>query len=170
MFLRPAFGLDWSDLAEVAVPGGLVVFPTADGSMGVAIVFAGAGPDSKPLSLLTAAGRYFAQKGFRAKEVRRASGQLTVFEPPAAEKSKAPRVSFVAEGFCGIANSHAAVDTILNVNRERSLATEPTLKNSLATLAAGEPVRGSDATFFIRPLELWELARRSDATRAARCR
>jgi hypothetical protein len=167
LFLRPAFGLDWSDLAEVAGPGGLAVFPLADGSMGTAIIFADGDPGQPASQLLIAASRYFTEKGFRPKELRHQGDRMTLFEPPAADKTtpKTARVSFVASGLCGIANSQAAAEAILSLTREGSLATEPAFTKSLGSVDKG-PQRASDATFFLRPIELWELARSSDPKRA----
>jgi hypothetical protein len=158
--MRPVFGFNWNDLATVREPGGLVIFPLEDGSLGAAWLFTPAKPVGQLPACLVAATNYFKQKGYRESTVDRAIARLTVLHPPEKRKTDWARVLFVANEFYGVANSPQAADAFLNVKAEQSLATQAAYKSQVLA-SAGENPSTSDARFCIRPLELQELVERS---------
>jgi hypothetical protein len=160
--LQPNFGFDWSDLAKVSSPGGLVVFPLPDGVQGSACLIVAAIPPGSVPPCLATASRYFRQQGFTVSEVKRASARVTVLQSATAEKVKIARVLFVADGYYGVANSLAAADAILQVKTNQSLAHEGAFISSVQPLAGAPATHSGDAQFFLRPMELWESMPKAD--------
>jgi hypothetical protein len=155
--MRPAFGLDWSDLTALHGVGGFVVFPLPDGSPGTAWLFANAKPANQPPAWLVSASDYFRKKGYTQAQFNRAGGAITLLRPPPADRQATARAVFVGQGFHGIANSWAAAEILLAAQPARSLAAQATFSDN-AQARAGEPAAG-DVCFYVRPLEFERLAR-----------
>ncbi|MGD9721282.1 MAG: hypothetical protein AB7O59_08740 [Pirellulales bacterium] len=165
--LRPLFGFDWSELAAVHDPGGIVVWPLADGSLGAAWLFVPAEPLRETPPCLVAAADYFNQRSYRGTVSKRASANLSVYAPPADRQSEDARVLFATSTIYGVANSQAAADALLAVQPAASLTKQP----ALVSATAGEPASpqasaSSDAAFFVKPISLWELMRTDAAKRS----
>jgi hypothetical protein len=158
LYLRPMFGFDWSELTKVSDPGGLLIFPLDDQSTGVAWLFISAAKNGGLPPCLDAASRFFVQQGFQKTSIRQTGAALTIFQPPMARKSEPPRVMFVAEQFYGIANSRAAVEAVLKVTADQSLAAQKAFKDSLPSPTKEPADDLPDAQFFLRPVAFWELA------------
>lgn len=162
MRLRPSFGFDWSDLTSVRDPGGVVIFPLPDGTMGVAWLFISDKEIDQVPPNLAAAASYFKQKGYRESSVKRTAGGLTVLTPPTARPSESTRVLFVAKEFYGVANSQATADAVLNVTADQSLAAGATFKKLVLSGAGEKSTNTADVSFFLRPIELLELMQTSE--------
>jgi hypothetical protein len=164
--LRPAVGFDWSDLAQVHDAGGMFVFPVGETELGVAWIFSGTSSVESP-GPLAAAQKYFSAKGFGRSSGRYKGADLTVFKPSGKKQGDSPRVLFVGQGFYGITNSPQAAQVLFAVQPARSLAAESVWQQ--ANQASGTAPAVGDATVMVRPMELWELLRRSgDAKKPAK--
>jgi len=163
--LRPLFGFDWSDLNEVHAPGGAIVFPLADGSLGSAWLFL---TEQAPAPL-AAASAYFKAQGYRETSSTRGGMTIITLTPPKVDKMQSdkpqatPRVIFQSATLHGIANSLAAVEALAGVAPGNSLAT------AQAYVAASVPDTSNvgDVTWFCQPFELWELLERSNKPQVA---
>ncbi len=163
LHLRPAFGFDWGDLAKVADPVGLMIFPLEKSSQGMVGLFTAKASTGNVLPpCLDIAKRYFLAQGFKETTFVQAGVAMSVFQPPAARNRESTRVVFVADRFYGVANSQAAVAAVLRVTPERSLAAETIFKDSLAAASAGTEALGGEAYFFLRPMEHWNLVQASN--------
>ena len=158
---QPALGLAWSDLATVHDPGGLVIFPLPNSKMGVAWIFV-APKSTTPPAALAAAEKYFKAKGFLAKKLTQSGASLTVLDPPAAQKTATTRVLFVADGFYGVANSRAAADALVATSADKSLGSSASFAKLLTTSGTDKPARTGDVSFYLRPMEMWELNRAAE--------
>ncbi len=158
--LRPAFGFDWSDLAKVREPGGVAFFPLTDGSLGSAWLFVSDANGASEPACLVAAAAYFKGQGYRDTVTRTAARTLTIWQPPAARKEESPKVTFVANGIYGVANSQAAAEMLLGISADKSLASAPAFQK------LGPSVATEDAAavrFFLQPLQLGELVQKTEA-------
>lgn len=161
LYMRPAFGFDWNDLAGVREPGGMAIFPLAGGAQGSVWLFITAqGVDQTPACLAVAT-EFFKAQGYRATTEQRAIGTLTVLTPPAARKGATPRAFFTGPGLYGVANSPAAAEAILSVKAETSLAAQGVFKQLPPAGAQGDPHSAAAVSFCVRPIELRELIARS---------
>ncbi len=161
--LRPAFGFDWEDLQDIHSPGGLFLFPLADGRQAVAWIFAGTSTDDTgPLAV---AARYFGEQGFRGETLQRGRGQLTVLHPADPQRGGSSPVLFASPGYYGVANSLSAAEAVLAVAAEKSLAAEPAWQQATPAETTAAP-RPGDVTLLLRPLQLWELVRSEGERRA----
>jgi hypothetical protein len=163
LYLRPAVGFDWSDLAKVHDAGALVVFPLAEDKLGMAWIFSAATPSAAP-ELLAVSQRYFAAQKFRRTTARHKAARLIVLQPARDDSTENPRVLFVGADFYGIANSPEAADAVLNLAADRSLAAGELWRESQTAAGTAAASNAGDATVIVRPMELWELVRR-DAER-----
>ncbi len=157
--LRPAFGFDWHDLQDIGGAGGLFVFPLPDGRQGMAWLFAGQ-PPSDGSGPLAAAARYFNQQRFTSSQAQRGGANLTLFRSPPDARAQEP-VMFAAQAFYGIANAPEAVDTLLAVEREQSLAADPLWQRTGQPNPPDAAPRPGDVTLLVRPMQLWELMRQT---------
>jgi len=165
LHLRPAFGFDWSDLAAVAEPGGIVIFRLADGEAGAAWVFVSESPLDKSPAIIATAHKFFTSRGYRATTEKHPQGTLTLLSPQNSQTGL-PRALFVGRGFYGAANSKAAAEAIMNVTPANSLAQQAGFKELAPTDKNDGQASASDVNFRARPLELYELLKRSQAQTA----
>jgi hypothetical protein len=159
--MRPAFGLDWSDLTAVHGVGGFVVFPLPDGSRGAAWLFVSAKPAIPPAAWLTSASDYFRKKAYTQAQYNRTGGAITLLRPPASDRKATPRAIFVGQGFHGIANSQAAAEALLAALPARSLATQAAFSDNAQSRSA--ETSAADVCFYARPLELERLMRSKES-------
>ncbi|HTM55022.1 MAG TPA: hypothetical protein VL175_13395 [Pirellulales bacterium] len=150
--MKPAFGIDWSELAATHAPAGLFVFPLPDGTAGIAWIVGR--PQGAP-DLAAQALSYFKQRGFL--ETRTARGPAQAIHVQPADRRLSPRGMFVAPGVVAFANSPAALAVVLSAGAGRSLAADPVFAGTLR--ASGKPPNeteslGAELAFFVRPVEL----------------
>lgn len=156
LHLRPWFGFDWQEIAQVKGAGVLAAFPLKDESAGVVWLLH---DETARTMLRKSVGDYFAGKKWRAVESKATGATITTFQPPAGAAGT-PRVWFEGTGFYGVADSTAAVEMILATKADASLATLPAGK-SLVEIS-DQP---ADAHFFVQPLVFWKTLKAGEKLR-----
>ena len=165
--LRPVFGFDWSDVAEVHDPGGVVAFGLPDGATGAAWLFVPTKPPEKTPACLVAAGRYFDRAQYKREGAEYQGSKLAIYRRSTVADANASSIESTAVLFrtsdvYGVANSQAAAEAVLRG----------------AAIPSGQPATTDDpgggwlldnaksdgnVSLLIRPFPLWEsLAHEAD--------
>ena len=154
---RPAIGMNWSDLLQVRDPGGFVIFPLENRSVGIAWLFTSTTALDQTPPCLLAAERYFRGQGYQKSTHQVGDVAVAVFALPTTQISQSQRVLFVGRRYYGVANSPAAAEALLNVRSGQSLTDQESFRKTFLADADGNPTSKQHVNFFIRPIELREL-------------
>ncbi len=149
--------MNWSDLLQVRDPGGFVIFPLENRSVGIAWLFTSTTALDQTPPCLLAAERYFRGQGYQKSTHQVGDVAVAVFALPTTQDSQSQRVLFIGSRYYGVANSPAAAEALLNVRSGHSLTDQEAFRKTFLADADRNPTSKQHVNFFIRPIELWEL-------------